>query len=282
MEQIKTESLLIEDVRKMLKKLFEANNIELSDIDWILASVCACSKSKLLTLTRLNKEQYKNLLKIVKQRLKGKPLQYVLGTTNFFGFNFKVNKNVLIPRFDTEVLVEAVVKAAKIMHKPRILDLCTGSGCIGISVALLTGAYVLASDISTSALDVAKHNAAALKAQVEFVKSDLFEKISNANKFDIIVSNPPYIEEGELKWIDNTVKNYEPHLALIAGQDGLKFHRHIISQAPAFLKQGGLLFLEVGNDQAIKVNELLREKWADVKFIYDLNSVARVIVATKK
>lgn len=193
------------------------------------------------------------LQECTKKRMQHIPLQYILGRQEFMGLEFLVNENVLIPRFDTELLVEEVCKYSE---GKRILDVCTGSGCIAVSVAALgKPALVDALDISADALQVAKENAKRLHADITFYESDLFTDIRGS--YDCIVSNPPYIESEQIGELAEEVAVYEPRLALDGGKDGLDFYRVIITQAKEHLSAGGRIFLEIGCNQGDAVLRLL-------------------------
>lgn len=190
----------------------------------------------------------------------GMPLQYITGHQEFMGLDFKVNESVLIPRQDTEVLVSEALAIIDGGKNRKVLDLCTGSGAIGISIAKLAcGAVVTATDISREALAVAEENAKLLGAKVNFSQGDLFEaihkKIGKA-KFDMIISNPPYIRREVIGTLMPEVREHEPHIALDGGNDGLDFYRRIIEEAYEYLNSGGVLLLEIGHDQAADIAEL--------------------------
>ena len=205
----------------------------------------------------INKETENKYKKGIEDLKSGKPLQYITNKQEFMGLDFYVDENVLIPQPDTEILVEEVIEIAKRMEKPKILDLCTGSGAIAISIAKnVPSAEVWAIDISEKALEVAKKNANNLQAKVKFKKSNLFNNI-NKTKFDIIVSNPPYIKKADIKLLSNEVQK-EPEIALDGGYDGLDFYRKIASQAIDYLKFGSYLCFEIGFDQQEDVTEIIK------------------------
>ncbi len=216
----------------------------------------------------------------IEKLLDGIPLEYITHKKEFMKLNFYVDENVLIPRFDTEILVEEVLKRC---HEGKVLDLCTGSGAIAISIAkYMQNAQVTASDISTCALAVAKKNANDNGVNISFIESDLFEKISD-KEFDVIVSNPPYIETDEINSLSKEVQK-EPILALDGGKDGLNIYRKIITNAVNYLKENGLLALEIGYNQANKVSELIKDngKYNKIEVIKDLSGNDRVILARYK
>lgn len=212
--------------------------------------------------------------------IQGMPIQYITNTQEFMKLNFFVNENVLIPQPDTEILVEEVIKIAELESKTKILDMCTGSGCIGVSLAYyLKNAKITMSDISKNAIEIAKKNAKENKVleKTEFIKSDLFENIEE--KFDIIVSNPPYIETDVIKSLSKQVQN-EPKIALDGGKDGLLFYRKLIKEAPNFLNDNGYLCMEIGYNQKEEVIKLAKQKESFLKIeaIKDLSGNDRVII----
>lgn len=193
----------------------------------------------------------------IEKLTKGMPLQHITHTQEFMKMDFYVDENVLIPRPDTEILVEETIKIAQTMESPKILDLCTGSGAIAISLKkYIPSAQVYAVDISKKALEIAKKNAHRLEAEVKFIESNLFEKIKN-EKFDIIVSNPPYIKKSDINYLSQEVQK-EPQIALDGGYDGLDFYRKISYQAIDYLKFGSYLCFEIGYDQKEEVFEILK------------------------
>lgn len=224
------------------------------------------------------KEQWEYFVNIDKLT-KGVPLQHITHTQEFMKMDFYVDENVLIPRPDTEILVEEVIKIAKHFEKPKILDLCTGSGAIAISIAKnVPNAEVYAVDISNNALEVAKRNAIKLEAKVRFIKSDLFKSLKNM-KFDIIVSNPPYIKKEDIKYLSDEVQK-EPVIALDGGRDGLEFYKKISERAIEHLKYGSYLCFEIGFDQKIDVIEIIekQENYTGTYSKKDLCGNDRIIV----
>ena len=214
----------------------------------------------------------------IERRSKHIPLQHILGTASFMGFDFKVSSDVLIPRQDTETLAETVLGEERDADI-ELLDLCTGSGCLAIALKKL-GSYkkVTASDISEAALKLAAENAALNKAETEFIRSDMLKDIGGS--FDVIVSNPPYIETDVIAELDIEVREYDPGSALDGGKDGLDFYRIIAEQGINALKPGGRIYLEIGCNQGEAVSELLRAHgFSDVRVINDLAGKDRVVAA---
>lgn len=229
----------------------------------------------------LLKSKEKQYFEAIKKLREGIPLEHITHQKEFMRLNFFVNEDVLIPRQDTEVLVEEVIKIAKKINAKKILDLCTGSGAIAISLAkYIENSEITAVDISHQALQIAKKNAInnQVENQITFVESNLFENIS-FGKYDIIVSNPPYIKKEMIKKLDLQVQK-EPYIALDGGEDGLDFYRKIIGQSDEYLKYGGYLCLEIGYDQKIDVIELIEneEKYKDTYCKKDYYGNDRVIV----
>jgi len=216
----------------------------------------------------------------IQKLINGTPVQYITNLQEFYSLNFYVDGNVLIPQPDTEILVEEVINIARKMKKvPRILDICTGSGAIAISVSKNVEAEIVASDISENALKIAQKNAVNNQTKIKFFQSDMFENVSG--KFDIIVSNPPYIAT---KNIDNLAIDvlHEPKLALDGGDDGLKFYRKISESALDYLKDDGFLVFEIGYDQANDVREILDKlKYKEIEVIKDYSNNDRVLIARK-
>lgn len=231
----------------------------------------------------INKEkQYFDAIKKLRQ---GIPLEHITHQKEFMKLNFFVDEHVLIPRQDTEILVEEVISIAQKTKAKKILDLCTGSGAIAISLAkYIPESDITAVDISNDALKIAKKNAISnnVENQITFVNSDMFTNL-NENKFDIIVSNPPYIKREVIESLDKEVKK-EPYIALDGGQDGLDFYREIIKQSYQYLKYNGYLCLEIGFDQKIDVIELIEneEKFEHTYSKKDLYDNDRVVVTQLK
>jgi protein-(glutamine-N5) methyltransferase, release factor-specific len=212
----------------------------------------------------------------IQKRSEKIPLQYITGEQNFCGLDFYVNENVLIPRLDTEVLVEKILEYEE--PGQRVMDMCTGSGCIAITLQKLGGFQVMAVDISEEALTLARKNAQRNQAQVTFFQSNMFEQLSNTSKVDVIVSNPPYIESKVVDELDDEVKKYEPRLALDGMEDGLHFYRILAREGKRFLNEGGRLYVEIGFDQAEAVKEIFgAQGFLDIQVYKDLAGLDRVV-----
>ena len=248
-----------------------------------ISTLYAELKEEVDEVTRM---RYMNL---VKKRTTHYPFQYLIGYTYFMDWKFLCEEKVLIPRYDTENLVYCALGNVSPGDK-KVLDLCTGSGCIGISFKLSRdekGANdeVILADISDDALRLAQKNADRLGADVEIVKSDLFSAFEDENgnpirKFDVIISNPPYIPTNDIKRLTKDVRDYEPMLALDGSRDGLLFYRKIIGRAKEFLTENGMLFLEIGCEQYLDVFDLLRENGFDqIRKEQDANHLDRVVAA---
>ncbi|WP_331485685.1 peptide chain release factor N(5)-glutamine methyltransferase [Lacrimispora xylanolytica] len=227
-------------------------------------------------------KQYRLMIEKRSQRI---PLQHITGSREFMGLEFYVNEHVLIPRQDTETLVELILKDYK-GRKPVILDMCTGSGCIAISLSKIGGFDdVAAVDLSKEALKVAKRNADVLlgPGRITLIESDLFQAIEPKSRFDIIVSNPPYIPTEIIKELQPEVRNFEPMLALDGREDGLFFYRQLVSEGRRFLNPGGSIYFEIGYDQAESVSALLEDAgFAEIRVVKDAAGLDRVVCAVMK
>lgn len=261
-----------------MQKLKEAEIGEAQlDARLLLEEVCGTDHNTLLChgdreVSEAEEEQYR---KALEQRAVHVPLQHLLGYQNFMGLRFQVNEHVLIPRQDTEILVE---EAMRYLHDGmRILDLCTGSGCILLSLLHYSNdCEGVGVDISQEALQVAAQNAELLGIKADFLKSDLYEKVTG--KFDLLVSNPPYIERKVIPTLMEEVREYDPYIALDGGEDGLDFYRRIIGGAQDYLKRGGQILMEIGSGQAQAVSELLREAgFKEIDVCRDFAGLDRVV-----
>ena len=246
------------------------------DAWYLMEYVCEIDKSRYYVHNNDEMENGKFLEYelLLKKRAERVPLQYITGNQEFMGLQFKVNSHVLIPRQDTETLVEEAIK----MLEPgmEVLDLCTGSGCVIISLLKQKQLVGTASDISKQALLIAKENARNNRVELQLVRSDLFQNISG--HYDMIISNPPYIPTGTIPTLMPEVKNFEPVEALDGGEDGLDFYRQIVKKSGQFLKSNGYLCLEIGHDQGGRVAFLMEENgYRNVKVIKDLAGNARVV-----
>ena len=250
-----------------------------SEAALLLEYVCNTGREDLFAHPEreLDENEGREFFGLVERRNSGEPVQYITGRAYFYGLEFFVDKSVLVPRFDTEVLVYETIKRAK--KNASLLDLCTGSGCIALAIKNeRADINVTASDISFAALDTAEKNMKKLSLDVSFVKSDLFENI--VGKFDIIVSNPPYIPTKVIEDLDEKVKDFEPFSALDGGDDGLGFYRRIIKEAADYLTDDARLVMEIGYDQAEAVSALLRDNgYEKIETIKDLNGLERVVSA---
>ena len=265
-------------------RILQKENIADAKIDawYLLQMACKIDRNfyYLHEEDELTAEQQSEYESTVHKRAEHVPLQYIIGEQEFMGLKFKVNSNVLIPRQDTETLVEEALRIAK--PGMRVLDLCTGSGCIIISLAKnVADISCTGSDISKQALLVAKENAKANEVEVEWERSDLFENISGT--FDLIVSNPPYIPTGEIPGLMPEVRDFEPVDALDGKEDGLYFYRIITEKSPEYLTSDGYLYFEIGYDQGEAVSAMMRQcGYTQVEVLKDLAGNDRVVKGRKK
>jgi release factor glutamine methyltransferase len=233
----------------------------------------------------ISQDEYNLYKSYLERRLEGEPLQYIIGEWDFMGLTLYTDKRALIPRPETELLVEeAFYFLNKLKKNPvKVLDLCTGSGCIALALACLTDGSVsiTAVDICAEALELAKENAEKFGLEddrITFIQSDLLENVSD--KFDIIISNPPYILSGDIIGLNKSVRDYEPHTALDGGADGLDFYRRLIPQCKNALNDGGALFLEIG---PVKARDLMSEAgFENINLIRDYSEFERILTGEKK
>lgn len=255
------------------------------DARLLLEHVCGTDRNTLLAhgdreVTVQEQQLYEKMIAGRRERV---PLQHLTGSQNFMGLDFIVNEHVLIPRQDTEILAEEVLK--ELHDGMRILDMCTGSGCILISLMHYSnGCSGTGTDISAEALAVARENAARLLGEdklqkLELIQGDLFENV--AGKYEIIVSNPPYIQREVIPGLMPEVREHEPVTALDGGEDGLDFYRRIVAEGRQYLSGGGMLFFEIGYDQGTSVKRLMEESgFAEVRIIQDYAGLDRVVWGT--
>ena len=256
-----------------LKKVFADMEAVSAEKEWEREEIVMClagikNRSGLKPERVIYKDVADRAVSVWKERVEsGKPLQYILGEAPFYGLDFDVDARVLIPRFDTEILAERVINTVKDKNA-KVLELCTGSGAVAVTIAKYTDAQVTATDISSDALEVAKANAQKHEVEISFIESDLFEKVEG--KYDVIVVNPPYIPSEDVLMLESEVKDYEPHLALDGGLDGLDIYRRIKESYLDYLTEGGALIMEIGVNQAEAVEELFGQ--GKVEFIKDYNN----------
>lgn len=254
-----------------------------ADDDWIWCEVLDIPRSELESQSHVLLSQQKRALAYAKERATGKPLWQIFGYADFYGYKIRIDENVLIPRPETEYLVEQAVAIARKSDAPRVLDLCTGSGCIAVAIGMQCDkAHLTAADISEQALQVAKENLAHYlpEDRWEIVQSDMFAQLPDA--YDIIVCNPPYIPHADIDTLQSEVRDHEPHLALDGGADGLDYYRILAKQAPAHLHANGAVCCEVGIGQADTVAQLLEQAGMRMQIYPDLEGVSRIVIGYKE
>lgn len=262
----------------------------MKESELLFSEILNCNRADLF-LNRgvvLDRPKSELLAAALKRRIRGEPLQYILGKQEFFGLEFKVDKNVFIPRPETEILVETAIKYAyRLSHGAyRILELGTGSGCIAISLAkYLSNFHITATDISQEALEVAKENSRHnnVESKITFLKSNLFESLPLcALRSALCVSNPPYITTAGIERLQPEI-GYEPRIALDGKEDGLDFYRRIILSAPDYLREGGFLVLEMGFGQSRSIQNIFKEskKFELIEIVKDYNDIDRIVVGKR-
>ena len=255
---------------------FGEKGIDASDAEWIVSIASGIKRSELNTDKTISPKTVEKINEWSAERTSGRPLAYIVGDVDFFGNKILVNESVLIPRPETEELAEYACRFIK--EGDSVLDLCTGSGAIAVTLAKKTGAKLTASDISEGAIQVAKKNADINQVAVEFILSDMFENISG--KFNAIISNPPYIKTGDIEGLDAEIRDFEPMTALDGGEDGLKFYRMMANRAPEFLAEGGAVYMECGEGQAQAIKEIF--SGFNVEIVKDINGIDRIVKAALK
>ncbi len=259
-------------IRSLQKKgvniLKEANiDNPILDGEVLLSFILDISKEKLIADREniVSGDEADSYLKAIEERALGKPVQYITGRQEFMGLNFSVGPGVLIPRGDTEIIVERILNLLEDKKMPKIADLCTGCGAIGVSLAYnIKDSFVYATDISKKALDYCRYNAARIgvEIRVKVMEGDLTAPLFSDNLegvLDVLVSNPPYISKKEMDELPVSVGRYEPHLALYGGEEGFDYYEKIIKDAPKLLKEGGMLIFEIGYNQGHTIKEMLEK-----------------------
>lgn len=264
------------DLLAKISKTLEDNGVtEQAEAEWIVALTAGIKRDEVNSDKLIRPVHIEKINEIVSERITGRPLWYCVGDTEFYGYTVKVDERVLIPRPETEILVEKALKSVK--ENSAVLDLCTGSGAIAIAIKKESGANVTAVDISGGAIEVAKQNAEINQAEIEFIKSDMFAELSD-RRFDVIISNPPYIKSEDISELQTEVKDFEPMLALDGGVDGLDFYRILAEQAKAHLTEKGVILMECGIGEAQDIAEMFNG-FNKVEIIKDYENIDRIVKA---
>ncbi|MDE5729807.1 MAG: peptide chain release factor N(5)-glutamine methyltransferase [Clostridia bacterium] len=241
------------------KKKFAEKEIDESDAEWIYAIVLGLHRSDLKHERTVKPSESKRISEIVEQRLAGRPLWYIIGDTEFCNCKIKVDERALIPRPETEILADTVIRSVE--DNDKVLDMCTGSGCIAVAVAKACkgrGVSVTAADVSDAAIMLAKENANLNSVDVSFVVSDLFKNVHG--RYNIIVCNPPYIKSTEIPYLQREVREHEPRVALDGGEDGLEFYRRLASEVKSYLTKDGMLIMECGEGQTTEILQIFPKR----------------------
>ena len=266
------------ELRKDLKIEFQNNNIDIEDADFIISEILNVKRTELVLIDEISDEQVNEIKQKAELRLNKIPVDKIFHKSYFYGYEFVVDENVLTPRPETEILVEMALRYIDEYNLKSVLDLCTGSGCLAVSIKKNAEVDVTASDVSSKAIKIAKQNADKLGVEVKFIKSNMFENIDG--KFDLIVSNPPYIDTDEIELLDEEVKNNDPKLALDGGAMGLKYYNIIHDNLRKYLNEGGFVIMEIGEEQ----REMLLSMFNDFTFvdcIKDYAGLDRIIIFKK-
>lgn len=266
-----------EVIKEVKESLYSVGIEDISETEWLIAETLGVRRNAIYMLQNISQKDYLKIQRVLKQRMRRIPLDYIIGRSEFYGLSLKVDNNVLIPRPETEILVEHVLNVVN--DNDKVLDIGTGSGAIAIAISKNAKVKMIAVDISKGALTVAKENAKEHNVNVEFIESDLFSNLKD-EKYDIIISNPPYIPTKDISSLDIEVKDNEPLSALDGGSSGFVFYEQIIDKLDKYLKVNGYLFLEVGINQAQTIAEMLKNNY-DVEIIKDYNGIERIIKARR-
>jgi release factor glutamine methyltransferase len=228
---------------------------------------------------------YEEFIRLIRRRAAGEPLQYITGHQEFYGLDFEVNRDVLIPRPETEFLVERVIALARNLIAPVIADIGTGSGCIAVALAVnIPHARILATDISPSAIKVARANARLhrVEERIEFLTGDLLAPLAGREgAIDILASNPPYVPASRPDLVQREVREWEPDVALFGGEEGLDFYRRLLNEAVPFVKEGGWMVCEIGYSQLASIREMIGPEWNLVEVNSDLQAIPRTLTIRK-
>lgn len=263
-------------LRNELKKAYSQHGKDSADIDFIISELLGVSRTELLLIDEVSARQERNIRRYAKKRLKNSiPIDKLFKKSYFYGLEFFVNQNVLSPRQDSEILIDTAIKFIRESKCNTVLDLCTGSGCLAIAIKKNCAVNMTASDHSKSALKVARKNTKLLSADIKFILSDLFNKIEG--RFDLIISNPPYIVRDEIETLDREVKYYDPLMALDGGSDGLDFYRRIALDAIDHLTDQGAIILEIGYNQKQDIISIFKN-YELLEVVPDLNGIDRALV----
>ena len=268
---------IVKIINNVEKELNKCGIDERAEAEWLVAQALGVSRNALYMFESVSDKQKIKINDYLAKRKKRIPLDYITGESEFYGLKFAVSSAVLIPRPETELLVEEVLKVAK--EKDKILDLGTGSGAISIAIKKSKNVNVLAVDISNDALAIARKNAKNNNVAVEFLQSDFFSNVKT-EQYDIIVSNPPYIPTKDILYLQEEVKNYEPILALDGGMSGLECYERIVGELDKFLRVGGFCFFEIGIGQENEIKKLFNSNY-QVEVIKDYNNINRIIKARR-
>ncbi len=284
-------SITINELYMEIRKKFRAADISMAELEARELTAFVTKTDKRMTANwaycYLDDNTVQKARQMTERRLNHEPLAYILGEWDFYGYTFMVNKNVLIPRSDTEPLCQLAIEDAKTLENPKVIDICCGSGCIGLALAAeVHNARVVAVDISEDALSVARENARRLEVTNRYstsIGNALQKPDEHLGKFDIMLCNPPYITADEMKELDKSVSDYEPHLALFGGTDGLDFYRNIAKNWVKMMNDGGRMYFECGYKQANDVAEIFKNLgMTDIFLAEDLSGVQRIVVIKAK
>lgn len=262
---------------KLEEKLSICTNNAKQEFAFLCESLLGLTRADVLVKSEITNKDYKRLLYAVKKRVKGIPLQLIIGSSDFLGVTINESRHTLKPRQETMLMVEHIINNEN--KNSSVLDMCAGSGCIGLAIKKAGFKDVSLCDISTKAIKMINKNASYNNLKVDVIKSNMFKNINGV--YDIIVSNPPYIKSKDISTLQKEVKKYDPLIALDGGEDGLKFYRIIAEESAKYLNDNGILYLEIGQNQEDDVILLLQNSFKNITIIKDYNNINRIIRAEK-
>lgn len=251
-----------------------------SDAEFLLAEAMGVSRGEISIDASVSEDVVSNYYSLISRRASHEPMDSIFGFTEFMGIRIPFSVDTLTPRQETEIMTDDIVRSFRNRKDLKVLDLCTGSGCIGLAIKKNMNCLVTLSDISDKALEECRRNAELNNLCVDIVKSNLFDGIEGT--FDIIISNPPYIPTNDIALLEREVIDYDPHISLDGGEDGLDFYRKIVEESPSFLNENGVIYLEFGINQSNEIFSLMSKDFEDIEIVKDYSGLDRYIKGKKK
>lgn len=251
-----------------------------SDAEFLLAEAMGVSRGEIAIDVSVSEDVVRNYYSLISRRASHEPMDSIFGFTEFMGIRIPFSVDTLTPRQETEIMTDDIVRSFRNRKDLKVLDLCAGSGCIGLAIKKNMNCLVTLSDISDKALEECRRNAELNNLCVDIVKSNLFDGVEDT--FDIIISNPPYIPTNDIALLEREVIDYDPHISLDGGEDGLDFYRKIVEESPSYLNENGVIYLEFGINQSNEIFSLMSKDFEDIEIVKDYSGLDRYIKGKKK